>query len=505
MSLTNNSEEQVQVLVSSEWKSDNLRTSCVGCRKLFNDVFNRRHHCRLCGDVFCGECTQQRALIPPSSIVLQPLGGKKVKAEERTNIHPLTSLQPGQGQDPDRRLTFKKIPAQPSNDVSGAPSFNLTAMQEHEEKEQSNRSGDLSILEDDLISLSFNTEAALSYGSDVPEPYHNQKGSAPGMYIQEPLLYGKGLEERMKLAREPLRVCRSCYDQLQHLQEELRNCNSNAMRYNSIDPAHVRRLLNSPVAFTLGHEVRKAAYTLNNLLPLPKRMGAFTPSSDFGIAGDAPENCSDVCQTIAGNFANLDGVRIPARLLEMAKGVAVMTVVKGGIGFAGLEFGTGLVVSRLEGDSWSPPCAIGSVSASVGALVGAQISDHVFLLMTDDAVDIMSSNSGSVQLGVDVGVAVGPLGRSAEADMGLATQRLRTGDDAVAMAPIYTYSQSKGFYAGFSFDGKVVVTRHEVNERFYGRPVDPRELLSGDVVTPPAAQPLYDALRRCHVYASAKA
>lgn len=46
------------------------------------------------------------------------------------------------------------------------------------------------------------------------------------------------------------------------------------------------------------------------------------------------------------------------------------------------------------------------------------------------------------------------------------------------------------------------MTRHRVNEKFYGRPVSGMELLQGVIPTPPAARPLYDALARCHVYAT---
>jgi hypothetical protein len=113
--------------------------------------------------------------------------------------------------------------------------------------------------------------------------------------------------------------------------------------------------------------------------------------------------------------------------------------------------------------------------------------------MTDSAVELMFSNNGSVQLGADVGVAVGPVGRALEADFGAAPGNI---------APIYTYSLSKGLYAGISLDGKVIVTRHRVNEKFYGRTVSGMELLQGNVPTPPAAKPLYDALQRCHVYAT---
>jgi len=310
---------------------------------------------------------------------------------------------------------------------------------------------------------------------------------------QEVHLYGRGLEERMKLAREPLRVCLPCYSHLQHVQEELRNCNSNAMKYNSINPTGVRRLLNSPMAFTLGHEVRKAAYTLNNLLPMPKKMGAFQ-SLDGGGEFERGDTCRSDCVNVTGNFSNIDGVRIPARLLEQARGVAFLTVIKGGMGFTGIEFGTGLVIARLPDETWSPPCAIGTAGVSWGALVGLQLSDHLLLLMTDNAVDVLSSNEGSVRLGADVGVAVGPIGRTVEADVG--------SGGGVALAPIYTYSLSKGLYMGASFDGKVIITRHGVNEKFYGQRVDARALLRGDVPTPPAAQPLYDALKRCHAYAS---
>lgn len=111
--------------------------------------------------------------------------------------------------------------------------------------------------------------------------------------------------------------------------------------------------------------------------------------------------------------------------------------------------------------------------------------------MTNAAVDMMFSHNGSLQLGADVGVALGPLGRALEADFGASQGN---------MAPIYTYSLSKGLYAGVSLDGKVIVTRHNVNEKFYGRAVSAMEILQGAIPTPPAAQPLYDALTRCHVY-----
>jgi len=271
--------------LSSPWEFDDTQPYCAHCAVEFTPL-NRRHHCRSCGAIFCGRCSDQRSLIPPSSIVLCPKGGKKAKPRTSEEI----SFSPDP--DPDRMLTF--------------------------------------------------------VGND------------------EQVLYGKGLEERFTLAREPLRVCLPCHTQLAPLQEDLRQTNSNAMRYNHIDPTDPRRLFNSPLAFTLGHEIRKAAYTLNNLLPLPKRMGMVAPAYPVTPESISTQQCKDQCSTISPNLGDLDGVRIPAKLLLDAKGIATLTIVKGGFGLVGAEFGSGLVVARLSNRQWSAPSAIGAAGLSWG-------------------------------------------------------------------------------------------------------------------------------------------
>lgn len=325
------------------------------------------------------------------------------------------------------------------------------------------------------------------------------------------------LEYRINQARQPQRTCHACRARLAPLQEELREKNSNASRYNFVHAsAGLRSLCNSPLAFTLGHEVRKAAYALANLLPREKRRGGpifhmGTDDVDFSYPPRNADPCHDNFN-LDFTLRNVDGVHIPSRLLRKAKGIAIITCAKGGLGFAGFEFGTGLVVARCstpdgadnDGEhhrrhydniDWSAPSAIGLAGFAWGALIGAQLSDHIFLLMTSEAVRLFSTQDATIQLGVDVGVAVGPVGRSAEAD--LAASRSH---GTVAMAPIYTYSLSKGLYAGVSMDGRVVMTRPRINEKFYGRAVTAEELLAGHVPRPPAAQPLYDAIRRCLVY-----
>ena len=70
--------------LSNPWEFDAQQAQCSSCGDHFH-ALNRRHHCRLCGKIFCHTCSDQRALLPPSAIVLTPAkGGKKAKPPPTT-------------------------------------------------------------------------------------------------------------------------------------------------------------------------------------------------------------------------------------------------------------------------------------------------------------------------------------------------------------------------------------------------------------------------------------
>lgn len=54
--------------LSSQWTSDSQSNSCNACQSPFDAFLNRKHHCRLCGLVFCNNCSNTRSLIPPRKI-----------------------------------------------------------------------------------------------------------------------------------------------------------------------------------------------------------------------------------------------------------------------------------------------------------------------------------------------------------------------------------------------------------------------------------------------------
>lgn len=60
--VTPNSPVGLVALSSSEWVPDRTRKCCSNCGRTFN-LITRRHHCRLCGEVVCGECSSNRTTV----------------------------------------------------------------------------------------------------------------------------------------------------------------------------------------------------------------------------------------------------------------------------------------------------------------------------------------------------------------------------------------------------------------------------------------------------------
>ncbi|AET38446.1 SYLF and SH3 domain-containing protein Ecym_2747 [Eremothecium cymbalariae DBVPG len=175
---------------------------------------------------------------------------------------------------------------------------------------------------------------------------------------------------------------------------------------------------------------------------------------------------------------------IPPHILKNAKGLAIITVLKAGFLFSG-RAGSGVIVARLPDGGWSPPSAIAMAGAGAGGMVGVELTDFVFILNTADAVKSFSQ-AGSITLGGNISVAAGPLGRNAEA---AATASLS------GVAAIFSYSKTKGLFAGVSVEGSIIIERRDANRKFYGASCTTKAILSGLVNAPPSVDPLFRVLR----------
>ena len=95
------------------------------------------------------------------------------------------------------------------------------------------------------------------------------------------------------------------------------------------------------------------------------------------------------------------------------------------------------------------------------------------------------SQQGSLTLGGNVSIAAGPVGRNAEA-AGAASMK--------GVAGIFSYSKTKGLFAGVSLEGSAIIERRDANEKLYGQRYTATQLLEGVVRPPPAAGPLMNVL-----------
>jgi len=188
----------------------------------------------------------------------------------------------------------------------------------------------------------------------------------------------------------------------------------------------------------------------------------------------------DQAVTIIERFQQIPESAIPAAVMRDAKGLAILTVTKGGFIFSG-RGGTGIVVARTE-KGWSGPSGIGTGGIGFGFQAGVQISELVIVLNTPAAVDAFSKG-GNVTLGGALSVAAGPVGRDAEGSLTLG-------------AAMYTYSRSQGLFAGVSLEGTVIGTRDEANAEYYGKPVIATDILSGKVPPPDGAKKLVQVLSK---------
>ena len=214
-----------------------------------------------------------------------------------------------------------------------------------------------------------------------------------------------------------------------------------------------------------------------------KKLASLLFASALAIAtasAATPQEIVDRSAEILRGFRAMPEKAIPRRVLDDARGLAIMSVLKVGVGISG-QGGQGVVVART-GHGWSGPSFIGTGGAGWGLQIGAQITEFVFVLNTDAAVRSFSRD-GNVTIGGDVSAAAGPVGRDLQAGV-------------TPSAAIYTYSRSQGLFAGISLQGAVIATQKTANARYYRSAVGARQILIGRVSPPPGASVLLRALGR---------
>jgi len=180
-------------------------------------------------------------------------------------------------------------------------------------------------------------------------------------------------------------------------------------------------------------------------------------------AAAQPTSGASELQTVAAakqtldQFSGLAVEAIPASMLSSAEGVAIFpNMIKGGF-ILGANYGKGVLHVRNADRSWSPPVMVTCGGGSIGFQAGVQAADIVLVFATPQSLrGIM--NGQKVTLGADASLALGPVGRQANA-----------GTDARLGAEIYSYARSRGLFLGVSLSGADVSIDNNANSMLYGR------------------------------------
>lgn len=182
---------------------------------------------------------------------------------------------------------------------------------------------------------------------------------------------------------------------------------------------------------------------------------AFSLVSINHAAARSEEETVRLANEVLKEFLDLKVKQIPASMLAEAHGVAIIpNVIKVGLVVGG-QHGKGVIVAREPDGSWRAPMFISLTGGSIGWQAGAQATDIVLVFKTQKSVEGLMR--GKFTLGADAAVAAGPVGR-----------RTSAATDSELKAEIYSYSRSRGLFAGVSLDGSALQVHEDANAAYYG-------------------------------------
>lgn len=145
---------------------------------------------------------------------------------------------------------------------------------------------------------------------------------------------------------------------------------------------------------------------------------------------------------------------IPRALLHDAEAVVIAPgLLKGGF-VIGVRHGRGVLVMRDGNGGWRAPSFISITGGSIGWQIGVQATDIIMVFKTKQSVQKLAT--GKFTIGGDVAATAGPVGREASA-----------ATDVQLKSEIYSYSRSRGLFAGAALDGSAVSMDNAATLTYY--------------------------------------
>jgi len=160
---------------------------------------------------------------------------------------------------------------------------------------------------------------------------------------------------------------------------------------------------------------------------------------------------------------------LPVVLLQKAEGIVIIPgMVTVAAGISG-SVGRGVALIHKDNE-WSNPNFVSMTKAGFGIQMGAQSTDIVLLFKSREGLEKMVT--GQFELNANAGIAAGPIGRTAEVATDIGFESM-----------IYSYSRSKGLFAGVSLGGSALEIDEIANTALYGEKINAGDVFSGAVKT----------------------
>ncbi len=173
---------------------------------------------------------------------------------------------------------------------------------------------------------------------------------------------------------------------------------------------------------------------------------------------------------------------IPKKLFEITEGIIVIPkLINAGFVLAGKR-GKGVAMVKLSDGTWSDPVFVTITGGSLGFQVGVQSVDLVLIFRNNETLE--NIGKGSFTLGGDISVTAGPVGRNSTAST-----------DYKLEAEVYSYSRSKGLFAGISLSGSAIDIDEKSNAVFYGKDLDAKTLFAESTNTTSSVTALKKTLK----------
>jgi lipid-binding SYLF domain-containing protein len=216
-------------------------------------------------------------------------------------------------------------------------------------------------------------------------------------------------------------------------------------------------------------------------LMLPFLLSIFFVMASATIDGSKETEKIHSANNVLKDFTQMQE-SIPHDLIRDCQGVVIIPNMLNAGFVAGAKRGRGIAIVKLDDGTWSDPVFITLTGGSIGLQIGVQSVDLVLVFRHKGV--LTKVKDGDFTIGGDASAAAGPVGRSTSAST-----------DYEAQAEVYSYSRSRGLFAGISINGSNLGIDKKANAEYYGSDISAHDIFAMGKSNSDAVRDLKETLK----------